>query len=256
MTERQEKILIMLAANSQVKVNTLAEKLAVSQVTIRKDLDYLDNLGFIKREHGYAILGSSEDVSRRMATNYEIKRKIAKIAAQTVEEGETVLIESGSCCTLLAEELANHKRVKIITNSAFLANHIRNAPYADLILLGGEYQTGSQVMVGAMTGKWANIFLSDKFFVGVDGFTEKFGFTGQDHLRTQTARSIARQAREVYVLTDSDKFLHQGRERLLKPSQVTAVFTDDRIPPAKDHFLQNRNVRIHKVSSAKNNMAA
>ncbi|MDR2211913.1 MAG: DeoR/GlpR family DNA-binding transcription regulator [Spirochaetaceae bacterium] len=256
MTERQENILIMLAAKDRVDVTALAQKLGVSQVTIRKDLDYLDEMGFIKREHGYAILGSLEDTGRRMAINYEIKRKIAKIAAQTVEEGETILIESGSCCTLLAEELANHKRVKIITNSAFLANHIRNAPYADLILLGGEYQARSQVMVGDMTGKWANIFISDKFFVGAAGFTEEFGFTGQDHLRTQTARRIARQAKEVYVLTDSDKFLHSGSEGLLKPSQVTAVFTDDRIPPAKECFLQKRNVLVHKVSSTKNDLAA
>jgi DeoR/GlpR family transcriptional regulator of sugar metabolism len=256
MTARQDTILEILAGSQRVEVSTLAETLGVSQVTIRKDLDYLDEMGFIRREHGYALFGPVEDVGRRMAINYDIKRRIAKSAAETVEEGETVLIESGSCCALLAEELANNKPVTIITNSAFLAGHIRHAPYANVILLGGEYQNSSQVMVGTMTSKWAKIFMSDKFFVGTDGFTEKYGFTGRDHLRTQTARDMAQQAREVYVLTDSDKFLHQGTEGLVRTEQVAAVFTDDRILPEKEIFLQQRQVRIHKVPSHKNNLAA
>ncbi|MDR2663689.1 MAG: DeoR/GlpR family DNA-binding transcription regulator, partial [Treponema sp.] len=175
MTDRQDKILEILAGSQRVDVSTLAEVLGVSQVTIRKDLDYLDEMGFIRREHGYALFGPVEDVGRRMAINYDIKRRIARSAAETVEEGETVLIESGSCCALLAEELANHKQVTIITNSAFIAGHIRHAPYANVILLGGEYQNSSQVMVGSMTSKWAKVFMSDKFFVGTDGFTEKYG---------------------------------------------------------------------------------
>ncbi|MDR1307576.1 MAG: DeoR/GlpR family DNA-binding transcription regulator [Treponema sp.] len=251
MTDRQDKILEILAVSQRVEVSTLAEVLGVSQVTIRKDLDYLDEMGFIRREHGYALFGPVEDVGRRMAINYDIKRRIARDAAETVEEGETVLIESGSCCALLAEELANNKQVTIITNSAFIAGHIRHAPYANVILLGGEYQNSSQVMVGSMTSKWAKVFMSDKFFVGTDGFTEKYGFTGRDHLRTQTARNMARQAREVYVLTDSDKFLHRGTEGLVRTEQVSAVFTDDRIMPEKEIFLQDRQVQIHKVPSQK-----
>jgi DeoR/GlpR family transcriptional regulator of sugar metabolism len=251
MNERQDRILEILAGNQRVEVSSLAETLNVSQVTIRKDLDYLEEMGFIKREHGYALFGSIEDVGRRMAINYEIKRKIAKNAAETVEDGETVMIESGSCCALLAEELANNKDVTIITNSAFIANHIRHAPHANVILLGGEYQNNSQVMVGSMTSKWAEIFMSDKFFVGTDGFTEKYGFTGKDHLRTQTARDMAQQATQVIVLTDSDKFLHKGTEGLVRTEQVAEVFTDDRILPETEAFLLEKNVQVHKVPVAK-----
>ena len=249
MTERQDKIMEILARNRRVEVNELSEILDVSQVTIRKDLDYLDKMGFIKREHGYAQFGSIEDVSTRMAINYDIKRRIAKRAAETVEEGETVLIESGSCCALLAEELANHKKVTIVTNSAFIANHIRHAPFANVLLLGGEYQNSSQVMVGPMTSKWAEVFMSDKFFLGTDGFTERYGFTGRDHPRTQTARDMAEQAKEVIILTDSDKFLNEGSEGLVRTEQVSAVFTDDRIQPTVEAFLQQKKVRVHKVPS-------
>ena len=251
MTERQDKILEILAGTRKVEVNVLAKTLCVSQVTIRKDLDYLDDLGFVKREHGYAQFGSIKDSGARMAINYDIKRRIARSAAKTVEDGETVLIESGSCCALLAEELANHKHVTIITNSAFIAGHIRHAPYANVLLLGGEYQNASQVMVGAMTSKWAEIFISDKFFMGADGFTEKFGFTGKDHLRVQTARDMAQQAKQVIVLTDSDKFLHRGSEGLVRTEQVSAVFTDDRILPETEAFLTQKKVAVYKVPSSR-----
>jgi DeoR/GlpR family transcriptional regulator of sugar metabolism len=248
MTERQSKILEILAGKQRVEVSVLAEVLTVSQVTIRKDLDQLEEQGFIRREHGFALFGPVDDVGRRMAINYEVKRRIAKAAAEIVEEGETVLIESGSCCALFAEELANNKPgVTIVTNSAFIANRIRHAPFAKVILLGGQYQNESQVLVGSMTAQCAEIFISDKFFIGTDGFTEKFGFTGRDHQRTETVRDMARQAVELIVLTDSDKFSRQGVEGLVRTEQVRTVFTDDCIPEDTERFLREQGVQIHKV---------
>jgi DeoR/GlpR family transcriptional regulator of sugar metabolism len=249
MTERQNKILGIMAEKQRVEVSLLAERLAVSQVTIRKDLDQLEEKGFIRREHGFALFGPIDDIGRRMAINYEIKRGIARAAAEIVEEGETVMIESGSCCALLAEELANNKPgVTIITNSAFIANHIRHAPYANVILLGGQYQNESQVMVGFMTARCSDIFISDKFFIGTDGFTEKYGFTGRDHQRTETVRDMAQRAAQLIVLTDSDKFSRQGNEGLVRTDRVSQVFTVEGIPKDKERFLRERGVELRIVS--------
>jgi DeoR/GlpR family transcriptional regulator of sugar metabolism len=159
-----------------------------------------------------------------------------------------VMIESGSCCAMLAEELVNTRRhVTIVTNSVFIANHIRHAPYCRIILLGGEYQPNAQVVAGAITRQNAQIFLSDKFFIGTDGFSEKCGFTGKDHIRSQTVRDMAEQARQVIVLTESEKFLCQGSERIVLTEDVFQVFTDDQIPADKEAFLQSRDVIVHKV---------
>jgi len=100
-----------------------------------------------------------------------------------------------------------------------------------------------------MTSKWVEIFLSDKFFLGTDGFSKKYGFTGRDHSRTQTARDMAEQASQVFILTDSDKFLNQGSEGLVRTEHVSAVFTDDRIQPAVEAFLKEKKVKVHKVPS-------
>ncbi|WP_010254122.1 DeoR/GlpR family DNA-binding transcription regulator [Treponema primitia] len=248
MTERHNRILELLAQNHRIEVAILAELLDVSQVTVRKDLDQLEERGLIRREHGFALFGSFDDVGRRMAFHYDIKRRMAKAAAELVEDEETVMIESGSCCALLAEELANSKRdVTIVTNSAFIANHIRHAPYGKVILLGGEYQKNSQVLVGPIMRKYTEFFMADKFFIGTDGFTTKFGFTGRDHYRAQAVRDMAEQAKRIIVLTESEKFFHQGVEGLVRIEDVAAVFTDDKIPHDIDTFLTERKIIVNKV---------
>jgi DeoR/GlpR family transcriptional regulator of sugar metabolism len=248
MTNRHTTILELLAKRQREKVSTLAELLDVSQVTVRKDLDQLEERGLIRRVHGYACLDSIDDVGKHLAYNYAIKRRIAKAAAATVRESETVMIESGSCCAFLAEELAMaQKDVTIVTNSAFIANFVRHAPNIKLILLGGYYQPASQVLVGPMTAKCGEIFFSDKFFIGVDGFMPDFGFTGKDHLRVQTAADLVGRAKEVFVLTDSEKFQRQGVLGLVRLDRVAGVYTDERIPREAESALRDNNISLYKV---------
>jgi DeoR/GlpR family transcriptional regulator of sugar metabolism len=248
MINRHVKILEIITQHQKIEVSALAELLKVSKVTVRKDLAELEELGVLRREHGFAVAGPTDDIGRRMAHKYEVKRRIAQVAAQSVTDGETVLIESGSCCAFLAEGLANNKRdITIITNSSFIAHHIRNAPHIKIILLGGDYQTESQVTVGPITLKCAEDFFTDKFFIGTDGFTEKFGFTGKDHIRAETVQGIAKQARQVVVLTDSDKFFRQGVVRLVRTEDVSAVYTDDHISPETESFLLQKQILVHKV---------
>lgn len=100
MSERHTKILELLTETKKVAVTDLSSLLNVSQVTIRKDLDQLENKGLIVRAHGFATLNSSDDINNRLAFHYDIKQKIAKLASLEVADGETVMIESGSCCAL------------------------------------------------------------------------------------------------------------------------------------------------------------
>ncbi|MDR2433922.1 MAG: DeoR/GlpR family DNA-binding transcription regulator [Treponema sp.] len=248
MTNRYTKILELLTKHQRVKVRVLAELLDVSQVTIRKDLDQLEEKGLIRRIHGYASLNAADDVGNQMAFNYAIKKRIAKAAAATVDDGEVVMIESGSCCAFLAEELASSgKDVTIVTNSAFIAGFIRHTRHAKIILLGGYYQPDSQVLVGPMTSKCGEIFFSNKFFIGVDGFMSEFGFTGKDHMRVQTVMDLAERTRQVIVLADAEKFRRKGALGLVKLDRVAGVYTDERIPEEAESALLDNNVMLYKV---------
>jgi DeoR/GlpR family transcriptional regulator of sugar metabolism len=248
MTNRHTKILEALTRSQKVEVTTLAEMLEVSQVTVRKDLDHLEERGLIRREHGYACLDGADDIGKRMAFHYDIKKRIALAAAETVQDGETIMIESGSCCALLAEELANKKKdITVVTNSVFIANHVRFTTSLKIIILGGYYQTDSQVVVGPMTHKSAETFFSDKFFIGTDGFMNNFGFTGNNYQRTQTVQELTKQAHQVIVLTESEKFLHTGVVGLVRSENVSAVYTDEGIPMEAEELLRKKDVRIYKV---------
>ena len=163
---RHSKLLSLVNQHNRIAVADLAKALDVSEVTIRKDLNILAKKGLLRREHGFARLTTSDDVGNHLSFNYEAKLRIARRAAESVHNGETVMIESGSCCTLLAEELAMNRRdVTIITNSAFIASFVRKSPSAHIILLGGEYQNESQVMIGPMIRKCVSDFYVDKFFI-------------------------------------------------------------------------------------------
>ena len=105
MKNRENKILELLTQNEKMEVDLLSELLGVSQVTIRKDLDILEEKGIVKREHGCALLCNTDDISGRIAYHYEEKRRIAEKAAELVSSGDTIMIENGSCCALLAEVL-------------------------------------------------------------------------------------------------------------------------------------------------------
>lgn len=248
MNKRQSQILDLLTQNKKLKVTELSEVLNVSQVTIRKDLSALEESGIIVREHGYAKLNESDDINNRLAYHYDIKQKIAEKAVESIEDGETVMIESGSCCALVALEIAKTKKdVTLITNSAFIADYIRKTGNVRIILLGGEYQEESQVMVGPITRKCAEGFFVDKLFVGTDGFTKETGFTGNDYMRSEAVKDMAKQASNVIIVTDSVKFQQKGVVSLMDTKKVSYVYTDSNIPEETEEYLVENNIKIIKA---------
>ena len=139
MTDRQSKLIKLVNLHQKIEVSKLAELLDVSQVTIRKDLDSLEKEGLLSREHGYALIKNANDINTRLTINYEKKLEIATKVAEMVNNGETVMLESGSTVALLAEQLSKLKKdVTIITNSAYIAIRIRELPIRKVILLGGD----------------------------------------------------------------------------------------------------------------------
>ncbi|MBS6417492.1 MAG: DeoR/GlpR transcriptional regulator [Olsenella uli] len=231
MSKRDGAILEILTAEQRIEVTTLADRLGVSSVTMRKDLDALQGKGLVQREHGFALLVNPNDVSGRLARHYEEKRRIARKAAVLVPDGSTVMIESGSCCALLARELADVKSgVTIVTNSAFIAGYIRDSARVETVLLGGVAQRDSQVMVGPLVRMCAREFLVNRLFVGVDGWADGIGFTNGDQMRAEAVRAMAESAEEVVVLTESDKFGCHGLSPLRLDGKSLRLVTDAGIP--------------------------
>ena len=245
MNERQTKILDILNKEKRLPVTKLAEMLAVSEVTTRKDLTLLEGKGFLKREHGFAALEESDDVGRRLSVNYEAKRRIARLAMETVADGETVMIESGSTCALLAEALVTERRdITIITNSVFIANFVRDKRGVRTILLGGEFQNEAQVMVGPMVRKCADSFYVDKLFAGTDGFNERGAMSG-DLMRAEAVRAMAENAKEINILTEAGKFYRTGVVSLFSYEEISSIYTDETVDQVFREVLREKGVSVH-----------
>ena len=264
--DRTNQILELLVKEKKLDVAELSAHLGVSQVTVRKDLDAMEAQGLITREHqvtvrkdldameaqglitrehGSAVLSSTDDIKGRLAYHYEEKRRIALRAAELVKDGDTIMIESGSCCALLAAALAELRSgITLITNSAFIADYIRRSSDFQIILLGGIYQQDAQVMVGPMVRQCAENFWVDRFFIGVDGWSERTDFTNQDQMRAQAVRDMAGQADQVIVLTESDKFSRHGTVPLNLKDRVKTVITDQKIAEQVMTALADRGIEV------------
>lgn len=246
--ERLDKIIKLVSQYEKIDVNTLSEKLNVSRVTIRKDLDKLELKGLLHREHGYAVLNAGDDLNVRLSYNYDIKRNIAKKAAELVRDNETIIIESGSTCALLAEAICQTKKdVTIITNSYFISDFIKQYDSCKVILLGGEYQKNSQVTVGPLLKKMIKFFRVRLLFIGTDGFDNNLGFTGKDLMRTEVVQTMAEIADEVVILTDSSKFSQKGTVVQFKYNEVNKVVTDKHIPLDSENILLKQMVEVIKA---------
>lgn len=212
----------------KISVNELSKLLGVSEVTIRKDLTSLAESGIITREHGYALKKDYADIRNRMSVNYLTKYKIAERALALVEEGETIMIGSGSTCALLAELIAvNRPKVTIITHSSYIAEHVSKSGNNPIVLLGGVYQNNSQVNVGPLIDICAREFYVDKIFIGTDGFVKDVGFMGSDILRSEAIQTMSESARHTIMLTDSSKFNQRGTIVQFKPFAISTLITDD-----------------------------
>lgn len=256
MNERQNKILKILGQNDQTSVKELTEELKVSSVTIRQDLSLLEQEGFLKRVHGGAALKDADDITNRLGINYEKKLRIARKLASYINDGETVLIESGSANALLARELVK-RNVTIITTNVYIARQFRRSSErsrhqefsndpgrsrvqrhpersrraaqdvrAQVILLGGIYQYASESLVGKITRLCIDQLNFDKSFLGIDGYDAKSGFTLRDLFRAEISSHIIRKSKEVFIVSDSGKFGKTELTSICQTCDIHHVATD------------------------------
>ena len=250
MSTRQLTLLESIVGAGRIAVAELAGIAHVSTVTIRKDLDDLEARGLIRRERGVAMLVSPDDPAGRLAYHYAEKARIAAAAAATVNDGETVMIEAGSCCALLAEQISIQRTgITIVTNSAFIAQRLGAHPMVSTVLLGGEQQHDSRVLVGPMVELCARQFIVDRLFIGTDGFIPSLGFTARDYMRATAVRALASRAERVVVLTESEKLGGHGPVPLLGADEVAALWTDSAAPDAQVDALTGAGVEVVTVAA-------
>ena len=244
LNERQNRILEILGKDNQTAVVTLSGMLGVSSVTIRQDLNHLEAEGLLKRVHGGAVLKDGDDLDNRLGKNYEKKLRIAKKVAAHVQEGESILIESGSANVLLARELVKIRKVTIMTTNLYIARQFRRNGQADVVILGGIYQHDSETLVGKITKVCIDQVNIDKAFIGIDGYTTENGFMLRDLFRAEISSYIIRQARDVFVVSDSSKFGCTGLTSICQLKDIQHVATDGDLEEAYRKEMENAGIDL------------
>lgn len=140
------------------------------------------------------------------------------------------------------------RNIKIITNSCFIANYIRQYSSCQIILLGGYYQPNSEVTVGPLLKEMISLFHVNRVFVGTDGFNKDLGFMGKDMMRSEGVRYMADAAEEVVILTDSSKFSKTSLVHQLSLADVNRVITDQALDKQTQELLSSGGLVLDFVS--------
>ncbi len=242
LNERHEYILEQLRKESSVSVTALAAQLNVSEVTIRKDLTYLESLSLLYRAHGCAILINpyinDRHVNEKEKINTEKKRAIGAKAASLVTENDSIIIASGTTMLSLAREIKSVQHLTVITSAANAASILSKDPNIDVILLGGFLRNSSVSVVGHYAEKMMQDFSCSKLFIGVDGIDVEFGLSTTNMMEANLNREMMKAAQKIIVLADSSKFGLRGFSKICDITEVDQVITDKEIP---QHILDKFN---------------
>ena len=248
--ERRRRILDMLDQSESVTVSNLVERLGVSRVTARADLDALSVEGSLVRSHGGALkpmdLRSDYPLQLKQTLHHAEKVRIAAEAAKLIHEGDTIAFDSGTTTCEIAKQIRrlNLKSLTVITNALNIANEVSNLESVSLIMTGGILRHKS----GSFTGPHAHETLrnlnADHLFLGADAIDVEGGLTTPDILGAQVALRMIELAREVTVVVDASKF---GRHSLTlsgKIDDVDRVITDSRVSAHHVDALRRQGIEV------------
>ena len=250
--KRRSEILEYLSHSSTVKVADLSDSLGVSEVSIRRDLQRLEELGLLKRVHGGAVSTSQElhgsAISNRFQRNHEKKERIGRAAAELVCPGERLILDSGSTTVHVARGicsyLPNTGNLTIMTASLPVVREAGNCPGVHLILLGGIYLPGYEILVGPQTIEQLKGLHADKMFVGTDGITHSHGLTTANVLEAEVDRAMVSAATEVIVVSDSSKIGLIGLVTILPLANIHKLITDSEAPPDFVASLREMGIEV------------
>ncbi|MCD6462114.1 MAG: DeoR/GlpR transcriptional regulator [Thermotogae bacterium] len=251
--ERRSKIVELLRASGKVTVAQLSKLFEVSEVTIRKDLDALEQEGKLLRTHGGAILPthsrSEWNFLRKIHQREEEKKAIASVAVNMIEDGDTVILDSSSTNYYLALEMLKRswKHLTIVTNNVFIASKLIETN-AEIIVLGGTIRENSLSIIGPWTLKFLQEISVDIAFMGTTGFSKERGFMTPSVVEADTKRAMVKSASRVVVVSDSTKFNRKAFASFAFPEDVHYLITDEGIPTNVEKFLREKGVTVEKVS--------
>jgi DeoR family fructose operon transcriptional repressor len=247
--ERIRKIKEVLLDCKHVEIDTLCSLLSVSVATVRRDLDKLEETGFLIKTHGGAILNEyDEDVQNR---NYDdpylnSKIQIANIASEMIDNDSIIFLGSGSTCLQVAKKIKDKDNITIVTNNINIVIELAYNKKSNIILLGGDVNVfGSNIGVeGQYTlSNLENMFIK-KSFVTVDGINIDNGYTVNSREQARLLNLLSKQSNEMIVVADSSKFGKRAFTHVSNITDYSTIITNVDVSDIYKEFYFDHGIRI------------
>jgi DeoR family transcriptional regulator, fructose operon transcriptional repressor len=247
LNERQLEITRLIQRLKQLDVNALAGQFNTSAVTIRKDLDVLEQKGILMRTHGGAMLAEDIEqtvqIAQKLGSMVEAKDAIARTALDLVFDCETVALDSGSTTLALARLLKN-SNITIVTNSLLIANEMAERESGSVILLGGIWRKEASCYIGPSTLQALETINPDIAFIGTSGFSAAAGFTCQHSVLGQIKTAMIERSQRKFILADSSKYGQRAFTTFALPSDMDGLIVDDGISRAGLDEMREKGLHV------------
>ena len=228
--ERRSEIIDKVKTHRMIKVSDLVSEYQVSVETIRRDLEYLESAGLLKRVYGGAVAvglyGQEPGYSHREVENYDQKRAIGIKTAELIKDGDTLFFDVGTTALEVARNLKDKKELTVITNASLIAHEMIQIPDCKVILLGGELRSGELSVSGHICDQNLNNFYANKLIMGVGGVSLQSGYTDYHINEANTRRCMIERTDKVIAVADYSKFGVTAMNYVCPLNRVEKIVTD------------------------------
>lgn len=233
-SHRRKEILQFIQNEERGEVSYFSKHYNVSEVTIRNDLSYLEQQGCVKRCYGGALLNRQfafeRSLNDKKRLNSNVKAKLGAYAASLIDDGDRIILDSGSTTEQIAYNFSEKKDLVVMTNGINIAYHLANQSNVTVMVAGGTMRENSYSVHGVGGEDFLTGFRFNKLFLGVDGFDKLAGVTTPHQGEADINRKMVEAAQMVIAVTDSSKFDRQSFCLIARPEQLSMLITDDGIP--------------------------
>ena len=235
----------------KVKVIDLSVEFGVSEVSIRKDLEALEAEGHLKRVHGGAValnkLYVNMDLGERYKTNASAKKHLAELAAEFIDDNDTIFMNAGTTLTYVLRAIKGKKNVSIVTNSIQNATEASSHSTFNIILLGGDVDTKYQFTYGSDAEKQLKNYHATKCILSVDGVSEDAGLTLYYANEASLARQMIASASNVIVVADGSKIGREVFARITDATKMDVLITNKTDKNDTLKALEELGIKIYQA---------
>lgn len=247
--ERRQTIIELLRSQPGLRVTEIAAALGVSEGTVRNDLNALERKQVLTRFHGGAVLTErktflSTSFASRHQEHASEKDIIARIAAELVQDGDSVLLDASSTIYHLGLALENKQRLRVVTNGLDVARLLAQNPTNTVILIGGILNPDGSSVTGLLSEQVIQDLHIQKAFVSASGFSVERGLTEVHLEEAHLKKKAIESAQQVYALVDSSKLGKEDLTPFAHPEQICCLYTDAGITPEWKTLIEQAGIAI------------